>query len=237
LIPPTDDAATDLLIREVNEDLRHDQMRVMWQRYGSLFIVAGVAVVLGVAAWQAWQKWDMRQRLASSDAFVATLSQVESGKREDALKQLSKLTIEGTPGYRLLAKLEQADILVNSGDINGAIEIYKAINSDSSIDQIYRDLAKLKSAYLSLDSSDPAVTDRQVESLAQEASPWRFEAREIQALDALKRGETTRAIELYKALTDDMVAPQGIRQRAAEMLKLLQPTSPSQNSTIPKANG
>ena len=200
-------------------------MRDLWKRYGSWFIVLAVLVVVAVAAWQAWQKWELRQNLASSDAFVAALAQVQDGKKDEALKQLGKLVTDGTAGYRLLARLEQAQILVESGDVSGALETYKMVVDDSSVDPIYRDMSKLKAAYLSVDSADPAATDRQVEGLAKESSPWRFEAREIQALDAIKRGETTRAVELYKALSDDLVAPQGIRSRATEMLKILQPKS------------
>jgi len=223
--PPTDDAATDLLIREVDEDLRQDQMHALWKRYGSLVAVAAVAVVAAVAAWQVWQKWDMRQRLTSSDAFVAALALAENDKKDEAMKQLGALAADGTSGYRLLAKLEKAEILAGTGDIDGAIADYQSLAADSSVDQVYRDMAKLKSAYLGLDAADPAVTDRQIEPLTQETSPWRFIAREIQALDAIKRGETTRAVELYKGLADDTVAPQGIRTRASEMLKILQPKS------------
>lgn len=220
-----DDAATDLLIREVDEDLRHDRMHAVWRQYGSLFFAAAISVVVAVAAWQAWQNWQMRQRLASSDKFVAALSLVDAGRKEDALKQLGTLSLDGTPGYRLLAKLEEAEVLLGTGDVKGTLAVYQLIINDTGVDQIYRDMARLKAAYISLDSGDPAVIDHQVEPLIQDANPWRFEAREIQALNAIKRGETTRAVEVYKALADDSAAPQAIRARAAEMLKILQPKS------------
>ena len=220
-----DDAATDLLIREVDEDLRHDQMNDLWRKYGSLFIAAAIAIVIAVAAWQAWQNWQNRQRLASSDKFVAALALADSGKKDEALKQLGNLSLDGTPGYRLLSKLEEAEILLGTGDIKGALTVYQSIINDTGVDAIYRDMARLKAAYISLDAGDPAVIDHQVESLAAESSAWRFEAREIQALNAIKRGENTRAIDLYKGLSDDGSAPQGIRARAAEMLKILQPKS------------
>ena len=220
-----DDAATYLLIREVDEDLRHDQMNALWKRYGNLFYGVAVAIVVGVALWQVWHTWQNKQNMAASDKYVAAVTLLESGNKDEALKQLTALEAGGTSGYRLLAKLKQADILVGNGDVNGALAVYQAIGADSSVDQLYRDMAKIKAAYLGLDTTDPAMMDRQVEALAAESSPWQFEAREIHALDALKRGESTRAIELYKGLADDVVGPQGVRTRAAEMLKILQPKS------------
>ena len=220
---PPDDAATDLLIQEVDEDLRHDRMQAMWKRYGNLFFAGAVAIVAGVAAWQAWQNWQTKQSLAASDKYVSAIALLDSGKKDDAQKGLAALAADGTAGYRLLARLKQAEMLVAAGDVTGAVAQYRAVADDSGVDGIYRDMVKIKIAYLTLDGSDPAQTDRQVEALTAETSPWRFEAREIQALDALKRNDTARAAQLYKALADDLVAPQGIRARAAEMLKILQP--------------
>lgn len=220
-----DDAATDLLIREVDEDLRQDQMNALWRRYSTLFYGAAIAIVVGVALWQVWQNWQLRQSIAASDKYVSALTLAENGKKEDAVKQLALLAEDGTKGYRLLARLKQAELLISNGDTNGALSLYQSIGNDGSVDQIYRDMAKIKAAYISLDSTDPALMDHQVEPLTAESNAWRFQAREIQALDALKRGETTRASDLYKGLADDIAAPQGIRARAAEMLKILQPKS------------
>ena len=220
-----DDAATDLLIREVDEDLRQDQMNALWKRYSNLFYGAAIAIVVAVALWQVWQKWQLRESIAASDKYFSALTLAENGKKDDAIKQLALLAQDGTKGYRLLARLKEAELLLGSGDSNGALTLYQSIGNDSSADSIYRDMAKIKAAYISLDSTDPAVMDHQIEPLTAESNPWRFQAREIQALDALKRGETTRALEFYKGLADDIAAPQGIRARASEMLKILQPKS------------
>ena len=42
----------DSFIREVNEELRQDQLHNLWKRYGALAIAAAVVVVLAAAAWQ-----------------------------------------------------------------------------------------------------------------------------------------------------------------------------------------
>ena len=40
----------DSFIREVNEELRQDQAKALWDRYGPAFIALAVLVVLGTAA-------------------------------------------------------------------------------------------------------------------------------------------------------------------------------------------
>ena len=220
-----DDAATDILIREVTEDLRQDRMVELWRRYGIVIAVAVVAIVMSVAGWQVWQKWELKQAIASSDRFVAALALNDTGKTEQALKDLTDLEATGSHGYRLLARLARAEIMVAANDTNGAVMAYQSVIDDSGSEMVYRDMARLKAAYLSLDTADPALIDRLVSPLDKEGNPWRFAAREVQALSALKRGETTRAVELFKGLADDVASQPGIRGRAAEMLKILQPKS------------
>jgi len=52
-------------------------------------------------------------------------------------------------------------------------------------------------------------------------SPWRFSARELSALIALRKGDTEQARASYTALADDPKTPSGARARAAEMLRAL----------------
>ncbi|TAN75837.1 MAG: hypothetical protein EPN20_02370, partial [Magnetospirillum sp.] len=61
-----DDAAAELLIKEVDEDLRQEQLNKLWRKHGGLLSVGAVAVVLAVAAFQGWSAWELKQRQASS---------------------------------------------------------------------------------------------------------------------------------------------------------------------------
>ena len=218
-----DDAATDLLIKEVDEELRQEQLANVWKKYANLFIAAAIAIVLAVAGWQAWHGWQAKRVLASSQRFNEAAQLAEQGKIDDAVALLGKLETDGTAGYRVLAALKLAGLREASGDIAGAAAGYRTIADTRGIDEVYRNLALLKAAYLDLDHGDAALIATLVEPLTQETSPWRHSAREIVGLVALKRGETAKAIEIFKKLADDVAAPQGVRSRAAEMLATLQP--------------
>jgi hypothetical protein len=213
-----EDAQADLLIKEVDEDLRQEQLEKLWKRHGSAIVALAVAVVLAVAGWQGWRSWETKQRVASSQRFTEAVKLIEQGKRDDAGAQLQALAADGTKGYRLLARLKQAELRQQAGDAAGAATIYAAVAADSGVDRVYRDMAEIKAAYLRLDGNDPAAVEKAVEPLAVETNAWRHSAREIMALAAVKRGDTAKAADLFRKLAEDAAAPQGLRARAAEML-------------------
>lgn len=213
-----DDAATDLLIKEVDEDLRQEQLQQVWKRYGGLLSVGAVAIVLAVAAWQGWNAWEAKQRQASSLRYAEASSLMEQGRRDEAAEVLGQLKVDGSKGYRGLAQMRLAEIKQQQGDVAGAAALYQGIAADSAMDRVYRDMAAIRAAYLSVDTADPAALDKSLESLAAESSAWRHSAREIQALTALKRGDSARAADLFAKIAEDAAAPQGLRTRAAEML-------------------
>lgn len=212
-----DDPTADLLIKEVDEELRQEQLSKLWNKYGNLIIAGAVVLVLAVAGVQAWKSWQAKERQAASARFSAAIAQARQGQADPAAEALAKMA-DAPEGYQVLAELKRAELRQAAGDNAGAIAIYEQVAGRSGLDDVYRNLARLKAAYLKLDAADPAEVERAMEPLAVESSPWRHSAREILALVATKRGDQAKAADLFRKIADDPAAPQGLRARAAEML-------------------
>ena len=218
------DTAGDLLIREVDEDLRREQIHRLWQRYGKFAIAGALAVVLAVAGYQAWQAWQERQHQAEAARFAAAQDLIAQGKTADAEAALTALAADGHSGFAVAALMRRGQLLASHGEIAAAAATYDAIVS-SSAPAVFRDLALLKAAFLTLDTADPAQLEARVGALATASNPWHYTATELLALIAQKRGDVSTATAHYKQLADDLGAPQGIRARAAEMLAALTPVA------------
>jgi len=212
------DAAADLLIKEVDEELRQEQLAKAWKRHAPLIGGAAVALLAGAIGWQVWTTWQARKSEAASASLDAAVALIEQGRRDDAAQTLGQLAADGTHGYRLIATLRLADLRQQQGDLEEAARLYRRLADDESLDRLYRDMAQIRLAYLTLDSADPTALDRLVEPLAAESSPWRHSAREIQALAALRRGDAPRAQDLLARLAEDAAAPRDLRARAADLL-------------------
>src|SRR5262245_23830679 len=73
----------DSFIREVNQELRQDQARALWDRYGPIGLAIAVAVVLATAAVVGYRYWVDTKANASGDAFSQALTLANSGKSDE----------------------------------------------------------------------------------------------------------------------------------------------------------
>lgn len=79
-----EDAAQDALFREVDEELRHEQMASLWKKYGGVVIAAALAVVLSVAGYQGWKYWQNSVREDEAARYQAALTLLEQGDTQEA---------------------------------------------------------------------------------------------------------------------------------------------------------
>lgn len=212
------DAASKLLIQEIQEDLKREQYAKLWKAYGNWTLAAAVAVIVLVAGQQGWQSWRQQLREAEAQRYAAASL---SGNADETLAALGRLSGEAKTGYKELAELRRAALLAEKGDADAAVAAYDKLAADSGIDRIYRELAAVRSVILQLDKADPAALDARLQTLG--AGPWRHTAMEMQAVLAQRQSNGQRAVDIYKRLADDVTAPNGLRARAAEMLAILTP--------------
>lgn len=213
----SDDQSGELLIREVEEDLRREYYLKLWRRYGGYLIAASIAIVLTVAGYQGWRAWQGHIQRQDAQRFAAASEALTSGKQDEALAILADLARNGRTGYTTAALMAEADIKARAGDRDGAIAAYDSL-ADSKAPTLYRDLAVIKRALLILSDGELGEGEKRVADIAVAGNPWRHTAMEILAANALKKGSTTRAAELYRQISNDAQAPQGMRARATEML-------------------
>jgi len=209
------------IFQEVDEEVRRDQASAYWKKYGRYVIAILVAVILGTAAHVGWREYDKRQRTKDSDAFIAAVDLIRQGKAGEAKEQFAALADKAGAGYAMLSRFRAAAILGESGHLRGAAEACDAIARAGGVDDLYLRLADLYYVLYMIESGDPQALAKRLEPLQADDGPWRYTARELSAVLAIRVGDTAKARTLYTQLADDTTAPAGLRARAAEMLRAL----------------
>jgi len=210
------------LFKEIEEELRQDKADQLWKTYGSYVVGAALAIVVGVAAFQGWQTYDTKQRIARGEAFDAARALI-SKNPDDAIAAFEKIADGNSDGYAQLARFREAGLLSTKGDHAGSAKAYEGLSKLDGLAQQYRDLAVILGAMQELSGSvsDAPLTAR-LDTLLDGKNPWRHSAREALGIAALKSGDKTKAKMHFKTLADDATTPRGLAQRAGEMLKAIE---------------
>jgi hypothetical protein len=216
-----DDRTTDQFIREVDEELRRDQLTELWKRFGTLIIVVCVAVVAITAGYNGWVWWQEKQAAEAGDRYLAALQSIDGEDTAEARLALKDIADSNPGGYAMLARLRSAALAAQSGDTNTAMAGFDAIADDRGADQTIRDLARLRAAMVALDTGDVDGAENRVETLATSGNPWRHAAREIHGTAAYARGDLVAARERFATIQSDAEAPADARSRAGLMLSLI----------------
>ena len=213
----------EALFREVDEEVRQEEMMKLWSRYGRHMIFAAVVLIGAVAAWQGWKYYQQQQAETAGSVYYAALKTASAGKFDDASASLAAVNHQG---FGSLAKLEQAAILGAKGDTDKAVAAYDAFAADTANDPALADLARIRAGYLLVDSQTPNQLLTRLGPFDNETSIWRNEAREIFGLSAWRVKDYAMAKLYFGAIVIDPKAGAGLKQRAQMMLQLVAPNLP-----------
>jgi hypothetical protein len=208
------------IFREIDDELRRENLLQLWSRYSRYIIAAAVILALIAAGVFAWRQHRESERLAQANRYTAALALARQGKDQEAAKLFADVANQGG-GYGIPAALQEAALLGRSGDRQGAIAAYDKLAASSDVDREYRDLATLLSVMQQLPEGDPQAAIERLAPLTQDGNPWRASALDLTAAAKLKAGDRGGALDIYQKLADDLAAPRDLRARAAEMAAAL----------------
>lgn len=209
--------SNEAFYREVDEELRRDQLKSVWQRFGWLIIGGVVLALVLVAGFIWWQNRQAVERGEMGETLTAVFTDVQAQKTKEVAPRLDRLAEEGTPGYRAAALLTKADVAIQEGNDAAAIAAFKSVAEDEDLAEPYRNLALIRQTTLEFDTLPAAQVVQRLQPLAQPGGPWFGSAGELVALAHLKQQQPTQAARIFAAIAKDRTLPRSIRSRAVQM--------------------
>jgi hypothetical protein len=214
------------LFDEVDEDVRRDQLKKLWERY-SIYIVAGALLIIAaVGGWRGYQYLEAKKAAEAGAAFDKAVELSEQNKHAEAEAAFTDLAAKAPSGYRMLARLRAA-AEVATRDPKAAAKLYDDIATDRSVGAVEQDLAKVRAAGLLLESASYPSMLARLEPATAPGATFRHTARELLALSAWRANDTAAARQWLDMIASDGETPPSLRSRAEALQALLPPVAKS----------
>ena len=207
--------------REVDENLRRDNLRDAARAYGKWAIAGVIVLLFAIGALLFWRDHQSRQAALDGEKLSAAIEDIGNGKTAAATTALAPLEASHSDAVAVSARLTDAALALQQNDRPKAIAIYRALAADNGIAAPWRDLATIRLTALDFDTLAPqAVIDR-LAPLTKPGTPWFGSAGEMTALALLKANRRSEAGRLFGQIAADKTVPDSIRGRAVQIASTL----------------
>jgi hypothetical protein len=214
------------LFDEVDEDVRRDQLKKLWEQY-SIYIIAGALLIIAsVGGWRGYQYLEAKKAAEAGAAFDKAVELSEASKHTEAEAAFADLAAKAPSGYRVLARLRQA-AEVASRDPAAAAKLFDEITADRSVGAAEQDLARVRAAQLLLETTTYPNMKERLEAAAAAGATFRHTARELLALSAWRANDATATRQWLDLIANDGETPPSLRSRAEALQALLPPVAKS----------
>ena len=204
------------IFQEVEEDVRRDRLAKLWKEYGAYVLALAVLLLLGVAGWQVWQRYETREREKDAAVYNAALAIADPAAQAKAFADLAG---KAGAGYVPLSRMGQANALARAGKRDEAVTLWKALaTSDSGP---IGAAARLKAAWAVADTSSREELQTLLQPLLDAGNAWRPMAQEILAYSDYHAGKLLAASSEFNQLAADAQAPEDLRSRAQAFVQFL----------------
>lgn len=208
------------IFHEVDEEVRREQLKKLWDRYSIYLIAVAVLMVAGIGAWRGYEYWVAKKAAAAGADFEAAMTLSDEGKHAQAEAAFAKVAAEAPDGYRVLARMRAAGALaqVKPGD---AVKAFDELSADASLGTTWQDLAAVRAGMLLVDTASLADMRQRLDPLAEPTRSFRHIARELLALSAWRNHDLAAARRYLDMIATDAETPPGTRARAEVLSGLI----------------
>ncbi|WOH63363.1 tetratricopeptide repeat protein [Bradyrhizobium sp. BWA-3-5] len=214
------------LFDEVDEEVRREQLKKLWDKYSIYIIAVMILIVAGVGGWRGYQYLEAKKAAEAGAAFDKAVELSEANKHAEAEAAFADLVAKAPFGYRTLSRLRLAAEIANR-DAPAAAKMYDEISADRSVGAADQDLARIRAAQLLLESTSYPNMKERLEAAAAPGATFRHSARELLALSAWRANDAAATRQWLDMIANDGETPPSLRSRAEALQALLPPVAKS----------
>jgi hypothetical protein len=214
------------LFDEVDEEVRREQFKKLWDKYSLYIIAVAILIVAAVGGWRGYQYLEAKKAAEAGDAFNKAVELSEQNKHSEAETAFSNLVAKGPYGYRLLSRFRLA-AEVEKRDPKAAVQMFDELAADRSIGAEQQELARIRAGGILVDTAGYADMKQRLEADTAPNATFHHVARELLAQSAVRANDSSAARQWLDMMSADADTPPSVRSRAEALQALLPPVAKS----------
>ncbi len=211
----------DAFLREIREDIKNENLKQLWDRYG-VYIIAAVAFILTITvSFETLKAWKHKSDQQWSNNFAYAVSLQNQGLYDKSLNVLDGIIENDHDIYADVAKLQVVNVLFDQEKTNEAIAELETLIKDNSLNKKMHDVALIKLASYKVDTASKTDLGELLNPLIQEDGSWAAIAKEMMAMVAVRDGNLAEANEIYTEILTMPNLDEGTVLRIKDMLSII----------------
>jgi hypothetical protein len=210
----------DNFLDEVEERVRSDRYRSMFQRALPWAIGAFVLLLAVLGGLWGWQTYQHNRMNKASEEYSSALETIRAGDSKGADAKFAELAKSAPATYRALALMQQGALRLKENKTQEAVALFDKA-AEAQKDPLVADSARLKSALALMDTAPFAAIDERLKPLLGDKRPYRIAAREALGMAKMQAGRASEARSDFVVLTLTPGVPDSMRQRAQAAITLI----------------
>lgn len=210
---------TDAFIQEVDEDVKNDNMKEIWKRYGVLIVAIVVIAVSAAVSFDRIRMWKVAQNQRRTQEYMAAAQLQQSP--EDTMAALQKISQNNQGIYSDFAKMQMANLLLTQNKTEEALNVLENLINDKQVNTEVKHIAVVKLATYKVDLMSKKELEKLLAPVMEENSSWMPIAQDLLALSAIKEGDLETARIIYENVLKIKDLPESFKSKVQDMLSAL----------------
>jgi len=208
---------TDAFIQEVDEDVKNDNLKVLWNRYGLLIIAFVVLAVSAAISFDQIKSWKIAQNQRNTEEYMAA-AQLQPENPDKTIAALQQVSQKNQGIFSDFARLQIANVLLSQDKIDEAVLALENLVNDKQVNSEVHHIALIKLATYKLDTMNKADFEQLLKPIIDENGSWTPIAQDLLAMSAIKNGDIKTARTIYENILKIEDLPESFKVKIQDML-------------------
>jgi len=210
---------TDAFIQEVDEDVKNDNLKVLWNRYGVAIIAFVFLAVSAAVSFDQIRLWKVAQNQRTTETYMDAAQ--PKANLSDNIEALQKISQDDNGIFSDFARLQIANILLSEDKTDEALAMLQTIIDDKQVNSEVKNIALVKLATYKVDTLSKDELEELLKPLLAENSSWNPIAQDLLAMSAIRNGDMETARSIYENILKVKDLPENFRTKIQDVLSSL----------------